>query len=89
MAASKERTMGKTPIQMVASGTMINVGVAMDATMYDHTPEQYRICRNEAYGLECQYCISASAEHNNSGFAEQCIYTSCCAVNSTTEQRAL
>ncbi len=33
MAASMDRTMGKMPIQMVARGTMMKVGVAMEATM--------------------------------------------------------
>lgn len=36
--------MGKMPNQMVSSGTRMKVGVAMEATMYDHTPEQNRIC---------------------------------------------
>ena len=44
MAAHHDSTMGKMPNQMVNSGTRMNVGVAIDATTYDHTPEQNRIC---------------------------------------------
>lgn len=43
-AAHQDSTMGKMPNQMVSSGTRMKVGVAMEATMYDHTPEQKRIC---------------------------------------------
>lgn len=54
--------MGKMPNQMVSSGTSTKVGVVMEATMYDHTPEQNRICAHMNVICQVSYHLRPSGQ---------------------------